>query len=71
MTFKRFTNIHESLVDEVPSLKRGRVWCRTCGHSEAVDAAECLRTGWPKHCGHTMTIDSPEEQAKGQSEGPS
>ena len=44
-------------------LKRGRVWCKRCGYTMAVDSAACLQGGWPKHCGETMTIDSPEEQA--------
>jgi hypothetical protein len=45
-----------------PSLTRGQVWCRTCGHTRRVDSAEAMRKGWPKHCGYTMTIDSPDEQ---------
>lgn len=53
---------YDRLADSIPQLKRGRVWCRVCGHSQAVDAADCLRTGWPKHCLQTMTIDSPDEQ---------
>ena len=38
-----------------------QVWCRECGRTEPVDAAHCLRKGWPMCCGYTMTIDSPEE----------
>jgi hypothetical protein len=49
---------------DVPSLQRGQVWCRECGHTQKVNSAECLRSGWPKHCGSTMTIDAPEEQAR-------
>jgi hypothetical protein len=65
---KRFAHLsgeefRRGVIDEVPSLSRGRVWCLTCGHTEAVDAARCLREGWPTHCGLTMTIDSPEERA--------
>ncbi len=54
-----------ALCDEIakshPSLQRDMVWCRKCGNSRKVDAAECLRSGWPKcPCnGHTMTIDPP------------
>ena len=51
------------LVNTTPQLKRGRVWCRNCGNSQRVDAAACIRSGWPECCGYTMTIDSPEEQA--------
>lgn len=53
--YKHITNSH-------PSLVRGQVWCRTCGHTEPVVTADALRRGWPKCCGQTMTIDSPEEQ---------
>jgi hypothetical protein len=67
MTFKHLADLasgglHRSIVEQVPSLKRGRVWCHTCGYTQAVDAARCLREGWPKHCGQTMSIDSPEER---------
>ena len=52
------------VVDEVPQLKRGRVWCHTCGHTEPVDSRACLRSGWPTCCGQTMSIDSPAERAR-------
>lgn len=45
-----------------PKLDRGRVWCRRCGATKAVDSAACLRHGWPSCCGETMTIDSPSER---------
>lgn len=51
--------LHQNIVDDVPALKRGQVWCRKCGASLKVDSAECLRSGWPKCCGYTMTIDAP------------
>jgi hypothetical protein len=54
--------LHDKLADSHPSLRRGQVWCRQCGHTERVDSAECLRSGWPKHCGYTMTIDKPEDK---------
>lgn len=57
------TGLHDSLATCHPSLKRGVVWCRTCGSSRKVDSADCLRHGWPKCHGATMTIDSPAEQA--------
>lgn len=50
------------LLNSVPQLRRGMVWCITCGRSEKVDSGECLQNGWPTCCGHTMTIDSPEER---------
>ena len=52
--------LHGRIVDDVPQLKRGMVWCTVCGHSERVDSVDRLRYGWPKHCGYTMTIDSPD-----------
>ena len=48
-------------VESTPKLKRGQVWCHKCGHTEKVNSAHCLETGWPTHCDETMTIDSPEE----------
>lgn len=51
-----------TVVSEVPQLRRGIVWCTTCGAAKKVDSAECLSVGWPKHCGQAMTIDSPEER---------
>ena len=58
----RMLTLFDRVVDQVPQLHRGRVWCRTCGHTQRVDAAQCLRGGWPACCGATMTIDSPDEQ---------
>ena len=55
--------LHERLAASHPKLSRGRVWCRVCGHTEAVDAVKWLRSGgWPTHCGQTMTIDAPDER---------
>lgn len=55
----------QALYDEIlrshPSLMRGRVWCGRCGQTRQVDAARCLREGWPKCCGATMSIDEPKE----------
>lgn len=53
----------KSVVENTPQLKRGRVWCKSCGKSHQVDAARSLQFGWPECCGLTMTIDSPEERA--------
>ena len=50
------------VAETVPQLKRGQVWCRTCGFTMRVDSELCMSQGWPKCCGHTMTIDSPQEQ---------
>ena len=59
---ERSLSIHERIADAVPQIKRGRVWCRTCGRDQSVDGANALRFGWPRCCGFTMTIDSPDEQ---------
>jgi len=52
------------IVSDVEQLKRGKVWCRTCGREQAVDSAYCLRNGWPTCCGYTMTIDHPDTWKK-------
>jgi hypothetical protein len=52
-------SLPEKLADCHPALRRGQVWCRSCGRTERVDSAECFRSGWPKCCGYTMTIDRP------------
>ena len=53
--------IHQKIVDDIPKLKRGQVWCKECGHTEKVDSAHCIAKTWPKCCGYTMTIDNPNE----------
>jgi hypothetical protein len=58
-----FGAMYRDMASSSPQLKRGRVWCHKCGHSQQVDSGECLRNGWPKCCGETMSIDSPEERA--------
>ena len=56
---------YDKLAASHPKLARGHVWCRTCGAQQLVNAAECLRVGWPRHCGETMTIDAPSEGREG------
>jgi hypothetical protein len=53
--------LHKKLSKSHPKLNRGRVWCRHCGRTQCVDAAECFQEGWPKCCGYTMTLDDPKE----------
>ena len=55
----RVRGIHQRIVDDVPALKRGQVWCLRCGHTQKVDSAHCLRHGWPKCCNATMSISEP------------
>lgn len=56
---------HQSLYDTIeashPSLLAGKVWCGRCGRPRTVDAAKCLRDGWPKCCGTTVSIEKPAE----------
>ena len=53
--------LHQKIVDDIPKLKRGQVWCKECGYTEKVDSAHCIARGWPKCCEYTMTIDKPNE----------
>lgn len=55
-------SIYTDLAVSSPQLKRGQVWCHTCGGTVFVDSARCLQYGWPKCCGLTMSVDSPEER---------
>lgn len=57
---------YDDIVEDVPALKRGMVWCVRCGRSQAVNSAGCIARGWPKCCNETMAIDSPEERASQQ-----
>ena len=56
-------DLHQRIANDVPKIKRGKVWCIQCKRMKLVDGAECLRSGWPKCCGQTMTIDSPQWRA--------
>lgn len=58
----RALKVMADAIRDVPQLRRGRVWCYQCGHTERVNSGDALRHGWPKHCGYTMGIDSPEER---------
>lgn len=53
--------LHARIAQSHAHLVRGRVWCRACQRSQAVDPAHCLQHGGPC-CDATMTIDSPDEQ---------
>ena len=57
--------IYASLADCDPSVRRGMVYCLTCGKSQKVNAAECFKRGWPECCGRTMSLQSPEERGDG------
>lgn len=68
MTTDHIAGLNDRIIDAAaashPSLTRGQVWCRSCGHTQRVNTPGAMRGGWPKCCGATMTIDSPEEQAR-------
>lgn len=67
------SNITASIIkdlSEIPSLKRGLVWCTICGRCIKVNSGGCLSKGWPKCCGYTMTIDSPEERGESTPDKP-
>ncbi len=49
---KRVNDIHEAVAKHLPNV----VHCPHCGTIEAVNAAECLRAGWPKCCSSTMLL---------------
>ncbi len=61
--FARAPARHQSLYDTIaashPSLLNGKVWCTRCRRMRTVDAAKCLRDGWPKCCGATVSIGEP------------
>lgn len=52
--------MYDDIAESHENLRRGKVWCRTCGREEDVSSANCLQSGWPKCCGYTMTIDHPD-----------
>lgn len=56
---ERANGLHEKIAADVPQIRRGIVWCHTCGREDRVNVADCLKHGWPKCCGYTMSIDSP------------
>ncbi len=58
------SRLHRSIVEAVPQLKRGRVWCHTCGRMQRVDSGNCLAHGWPRCCGYTMSIVAQADGAR-------
>lgn len=56
--------MYDKIANSHESLKKNKVWCRSCGKEQKVDSAVCLQKGWPKCCGYTMTIDSPDTWSK-------
>lgn len=52
----RHQALYETIAKSHPSLLNGKVFCGRCGQARQVDAAKCLRDGWPKCCGCTMKL---------------
>jgi hypothetical protein len=50
-------SIYDKIVEDVPALQKGIVYCHTCKATLKVDSAACLAKGWPKCCGQTMSLD--------------
>ncbi|NWG24564.1 MAG: hypothetical protein HXY30_09180 [Pseudorhodoplanes sp.] len=42
------SDLYEQIAQSHPSLLAGRVICGKCGQTRQVEAAACLRHGWPK-----------------------
>ncbi len=40
------TEIFEEAVRSSGKLRRGKVWCKKCQRTQAVDSARCLHVGW-------------------------
>lgn len=49
-------------IGEIPQIKRGLVFCHSCGRQQSVNGVRCMQKGWPECCGYTMSLDSPEER---------
>lgn len=64
LTFEIFTR-HQVLYEEIarshPSLLNATVYCARCGRPRAIEAARCLRDGWPK-CEETVRCATRTEQ---------
>lgn len=60
MTLDAIFTGHQVLYEEIarshPSLLNGKVICSRCSKTRLVDAAKCLRDGWPKCCGATVSL---------------
>jgi len=58
--FTRHQVLYETIAKSHPSLINGLVRCSRCGRLRTVDAAKCLREGWPRCCGGTMELQPVE-----------
>ncbi|MCK1402002.1 hypothetical protein IVB45_17635 [Bradyrhizobium sp. 4] len=54
--FARHQVLYEEIARSHPSLLEGKVYCARCGKSRHIEAAKCLREGWPKCCGVTVEL---------------
>lgn len=58
--FSRHQALYETIAQSHPSLLNGKVICSRCAKTRMVDAAKCLRDGWPKCCGTTVKLQATE-----------
>ena len=54
--FTRHQALYEEIARSHPSLMNCVVICARCGRRRKVDAAACLRDGWPKCHETTMSL---------------
>jgi hypothetical protein len=54
--FTRHQALYDTIARSHPSLIDGKVICSRCSRTRIVDAAKCLRDGWPKCCQGTMGL---------------
>jgi len=53
--FRHLAGIH-GRVAKAAGLELCQVRCKTCGNSQTVKGADCLRRGWPRCHGETMQL---------------
>lgn len=54
--FKQVVIVCDEMYESMAARLGNQVRCKTCGRDQTVEAAKCLRTGWPKCCGYTMEL---------------
>lgn len=55
MNLEGLLGIHDSIANKIAP-NGAYCLCEKCGQRQDVDAAACLRKGWPRCCGYTMTF---------------
>lgn len=62
--FSRHQTLYETIAASHPSLLNGKVICSRCAKTRVVEAARCLRDGWPKCCGATVSLAPVKAEAQ-------